>query len=230
MNFNEIVSYVGDLFAALPPLAAALVTFIVGWVMAILAKFLIPRILTKLKFDVLSDKTGITGFLKKGNVGYSLSKLLGILAFWFLIILTLSNTIARLDLDAAQSISLWVRSALPRALTAGIVVIIGVVVVTFLANFFITIARNAAIHNPVLIGKVIKYVGYLIVATMALEQLGLGQTIVSTLFILLFASLALGFALAFGLGCKDMARKYMEDFIRNIQEKERMRHGSDLEG
>ena len=72
--------------------------------------------------------------------------------------------------------------------------------------------------------------GYLIVATMALEQIGLGQTIVSTLFILLFASLALALALAFGLGCKDMARKYMEDFIRNIQEKERMRHGSDLEG
>lgn len=230
MNMQELIGYASELFEGLPPIAAALITFLAGWLLALLVKFLVPRVLSKLKFDVLSDKTGISGFLKKGNVGYSPSKLVGLLSFWLLVILTLSNTVARLDQEAARSISLWVRSALPRALTAGIVVVIGVVVVTFLANFFITIARNAAIHNPLLIGRVIKYVGYLIVATMALEQIGLGQTIVSTLFILLFAALALALALAFGLGCKDMARKYMEDFIRNIQEKERMRHGSDLEG
>jgi hypothetical protein len=230
MNVYDIAQYVGEIFNEMPPIAAALITFILGWLLARLSKFLAPKILALLRFDFLSEKTGITSFLKKGNIGYSPSKLVGILLYWFLMILVLSNTVARLDKNAAASISLWIRSALPRTLTAGIIVVIGIVVVTFLANFFITIAKNAAIHNPVLIGKAIKYVGYILVATMALEQLGLGQTIVSTLLVLLFAAIALGLALAFGLGCKDMARKYMEEFIRNIQEKERMRHGTDMEG
>jgi len=230
MNITAIFDSIAESFNAMPPLASALVTFLVGWVIARFSKFITPKILGAMKFDLLSEKMGISSFLKKGNVGYSPSKLMGILVYWFLMILVLSNTVARLDVGAAESISLWLMSALPGTLAAGIIVVIGIVVVTFLSNFFITIAMNAAIHNPVLIGKAIKYIGFILVFTMALEQLGLGQTIVSTLLILLFAAVALGLALAFGIGCKDIAKKYMEDFIRTIQEKERMRHGTDLEG
>ena len=230
MNFADITDSIGAFFNSLPPIGGAFLIFIIGWAAAHLARFLVPKLLTLLRFNRFCEKTGITGFLKKGNIGHLPSKLVGILLYWFLMIIVLSDTVARLDKGAASSISVWIGSALPRTLAAVIIVVIGAVVVTFLANFFITIAKNAAIHNPVLIGKAIKYIGFIVVATMALEQLGLGQTIVSTIFILLFAAIAFGLALAFGLGCKDMARKYVEEFIRNIQEKERMKHGTDLEG
>ncbi len=230
MNFENITASITSFFNSLPPIAGAFLTFIVGWLVARLARVLAPKLLTFLRFDRMSEKTGISGFLKKGNVEYLPSKLVGILLYWFLMIITLSNTVARLDEGAASSISLWIRSALPIAIAACIIVVIGIVVVTFLSNFFITIAKNAAIHNPVLIGKAIKYIGFIVVATIALDQLGLGQTIVSTIFVLLFAAVAFGLALAFGLGCKDMAKKFMEDFIRNIQEKGRIKHGTDLEG
>jgi len=230
MNFSDIADSIAAFFNSLPPIGGAFLTFLLGWAAARLARFLVPKILFLLRFDRFSEKTGIAGFLKKGNIRYSPSKLVGLLLYWLLMIIVLSNTVARLDEGAATSISIWIGSALPRTLAAVIIVVIGLVVVTFLANFFITIARNAAIHNPTLIGRAIKSIGFIIVATMALDQLGLGQTIVSTIFILLFAAIAFSLALAFGLGCKDMARKYTEEFIRNIQEKERMKHGTDLEG
>ena len=230
MNFYDIVDAITSFFNAMPPIAGAFLTFFLGWIIARFARFAIPKLLTVLRFDHFSDKTGLTGFLKKGNVEHSPSKLVGILAYWVLMVIVLSNTVARLDKGAASSISIWISSALPILIATCIIVVIGIVVVTFLSNFFITIARNAAVHNPVPIGKAIKYIGFIVVATMAMEQLGLGQTIVSTIFILLFAAAALGLALAFGIGCKDMARKFMEDFIRNLQEKERVRRGTDLEG
>jgi len=230
MNFNDIIESIKVFFNALPPIAGAFITFFIGWLIARFARFLAPKLLALLRFDRFSEKTGITGFLKKGNVGHSPSKLVGLLLYWFLMIIVLSNTVARLDLGAASSISTWISSALPRSIAAGIIVVIGIVVVIFLSNFFITIAKNAAIHSPVLIGKAIRYIGFIVVATMALDQLGLGQTIISTIFVLLFAAVAFGLALAFGLGCKDMAKKFMEDFIRNIQEKGRVKHGTDLEG
>ncbi|MCX7026150.1 MAG: hypothetical protein NT061_01385 [Spirochaetes bacterium] len=230
MDFSEIIESVRGFFDSLPAIAGAILIFILGWIAARLARFLAPRILTLLRFDYICEKTGISGFLKKGNVSHSPSRLFGILLYWFLMILVLSNTVARLDSGASESISLWMASAFPRTMAAGIIVIIGVVVVTFLSNFFITIARNAAIHNPVVIGKGLKTLGFVVVATMALEQLGMGQTIVSTIFLLLCAAAALALALAFGLGCKDIARKYAEDFIRNIREKERLKRGTDLEG
>lgn len=230
MYLSEIITAITDFFASLPPILGALLTFIAGWIIAKLFQIMLPKLLSFLKFDRLSEKVGITTFLKKGNVEYAPSKLLGMLVYWFLMVIVLSNTLAILDTKAAASLSDWLRSALPRTIAAILIVIIGIVIVSFLSNFFITIAKNAAIHNPILIGKIIRYVGFIILGTMVLEQLGLGQTIVSTLLLILFAALAFGLALAIGLGSKDIARKFIEDFIRNIREKERLKHGSDLEG
>lgn len=230
MNTADVFGSINAFIASLPPFVGAVLTFLAGWAVARGVQSLVPKLLVLLRFDRFSEKTGIKGFLEKGNLRYAPSRLMGILTYWFLMVIVLSNTVAVLDKGTAESISLWIRSAFPKAITAGIIVVIGIVVVTFLSNFFITVARNAAIHNPVLIGKVLKYVGYIIVVIMALEQFGLGQTIISSLLILLFAAVAFGTALAFGLGCKDLAKKYAEDFIRTLQEKERTKHGTDLEG
>ncbi|HEY9053301.1 MAG TPA: hypothetical protein VIO60_00640 [Rectinemataceae bacterium] len=230
MNLSDMIDSAAAFFRALPPIAGAAFTFAVGWIIARFARFLLPKLLSALRFDRFSDKTGLTGILRKGNVEYAPSRLTGILAYWVIMVIVLSNTVARLDEGAANSISVWISSALPNLIVTTIIVVIGVVVVTFLSNFFITIARNAAMRNPVPLGKAIKYAGFAIVATMAMDQLGLGQTIVSTIFILLFGAVALGLALAFGLGCKDMARRFLEDFVRNLKEKERIGRGGDLEG
>lgn len=230
MNLSEMIDTAASFFRSLPPIAGASFTFISGWLIAKFSRFIVPKLLSLLRFDIFSEKLGLRGFLRKGNVEHSPSKLAGILTYWVLMVIVLSNTVARLDEGAARSISVWMGSALPILIATALIVVIGVVVVTFLSNFFITIARNAAIRNPLPIGKGIKYAGLAIVATMAMEQLGLGQTIVSTIFILLVGAAALGLAIAFGLGCKDMARKYLEDFIKNLKEKERVGRGSDLEG
>ena len=44
---------------------------------------------------------------------------------------------------------------------------------------------------------------------MALDQLGVAHSIVNAAFILILGSLALGFVLAFGLGGKEFAAKYL---------------------
>jgi len=221
MEINTIFDSLRSFSQDLPPIAGALLTFVVGWLVAILVRLLVPKFLGLLRFDRLSEKTGIASFLRKGNVHHSPSRLM---------ILALSNTMARLDQGAASSLSAWMRSALPTLLASLITVIIGFVVVTFLSNFVVTIARNAAVHSPDLIGRLIKYLGYFIVATMVLEQLGFGQTIISTIFIIIFAAIALGTGLAFGLGCKDMAKNAFENFLKNLREKQRVGQGTDLEG
>ncbi len=47
------------------------------------------------------------------------------------------------------------------------------------------------------------------------DSFGIGTTIVTYAFTLLFGALALGLALAFGLGCKDMVKKWVEGLTRN---------------
>jgi hypothetical protein len=47
---------------------------------------------------------------------------------------------------------------------------------------------------------------------------------------ILFAALVFGLALAFGLGCKDIARDAAMRFLQNLREKRRTDERADLEG
>jgi len=57
---------------------------------------------------------------------------------------------------------------------------------------------------------------------MAFEELGLAERTVLVAFGLIFGSLVLGLALAFGLGGRDLARRFLERrFAREPQQEER---------
>ncbi len=88
---------------------------------------------------------------------------------------------------------------------------------------------NAGLSSAALVKSLIRVVGYIIVIIMVVEQLGF-ESIMNVLLLLLIGSAALGVAIAIGLGCKDIARQYVDSFLRSLRERERASHGSDLEG
>jgi hypothetical protein len=103
-------------------------------------------------------------------------------------------------------------------------------VVSFIGNFVMTVARNAAYPHARLVARAVKIVGIVLVLGLALEQLDLSRSLIIALFQILFAAAAFGAGLAFGLGCKDLARDAMLRFLRNLRERERAGKGPDLEG
>ena len=214
----------------LPGTVAAFLTLVAGTIAALILRAVVGWLFGRPLFDRLSERTGLTEFLRKGNVRYAPSKLASVLAFWIAMLYVLYRTAVRIDAGAAAAVADRLRAFLPGFAAAGIVAAIGVVLVSFLSNFATTIARNAAMRNPRLLGKGITYGGNILVVTMALEQLGLGAGIVTAIIVLLLGAVALGLALAFGLGCKDIARKAMEDLLRSLRERDRAGKGSDLEG
>lgn len=217
-------------WAALPKPVAAAVVLLAGWAMAIFARFILTRILVLAKFDKMSEKTGFGEFLRKGGVSYSPSKLVGTIAYWAALIVTLILASAELDIAAVNDISKRIFESLTSWLAALLIVVVGAIIVSFLSNFVLTIARNAAVENSRLLAKAIKWAGNILVAALALDQIGLGKSIISGMLGIIFAAIALGLALAFGLGCKDMARDAMQRFMRNLREKGRGTQGTDLEG
>jgi len=225
-----VIEDVWTFITALPSAVGAPLVLFAGWLIAKLLRVLVPKILSALKFDRLNEKLHVTEFLRKGHVKQSPSLLVGIALYWMIMLIVLAMAASVLDERAAASISGWLFGSVPIILAAAITASIGIIVVNFLSNFVDTIARNAAIASALLIRRGIRAVGYLVVLVMVVEQLGLGQSIVSTLLLISFGSIALGAAIALGLGCKDLARRYVESFIRSLQERERAAHGTDLEG
>jgi hypothetical protein len=219
-----------SVWAAFPVPVAALVVLILGWLAAFAIRLLFTKLLQLIRFDKLSAKTGLSEFLRKGNVKYSPSKLLGVIVYWIALLVAFLQVARILDLDIYLALSGKLTQALPNIAAGLLIAVVGYLIVSFIANFVLTIALNASLHSARLLSRLIKWLGVVMVVTMALEQIGLGRSIVEYIFQIFLAAIALGAALAFGLGCKEMARDTLQKVMRNLREQERGSRGPDLEG
>jgi hypothetical protein len=221
---------VGDFLRALPSWVRALMVLAVGSGSAFLLRFLCWKLLPPIRFDALCARIGISEFLRKGGVGRPPSRLVGTFAWGVVLIVTFFQVSRQLDIGVVNAFSGEVAASVPRILASFFIVIIGLVVVSFVGNFVLTVALNAARPHASLLARGVKIAGIVLVLSLALEQLNLSRSLLTSLFQILFAAAAFGTALAFGLGCKDIARDAMLRFLRNLREKERAEKGSDLEG
>jgi hypothetical protein len=220
----------GSLERMLPLYVTVLLLLMIGTGAAFLSRLLLSRILPVLRFNRFCERAGFSDFLKKGEVGYTPSQLTGVGAFWGILFATFLYVAHLLDLGVYETFVRQVASRLPRLGAALLILGIGFLSVSFLGNFVRTVARNAGIAYASLASRVTKWLGWTFVLLIALEQIQLGTGLVGTTFLILMTALALASALAFGIGCKDMARETMEKFLANLREKHRDRGDSDLEG
>lgn len=227
---NELSMLFGTFWRDLPPLAAAAITLVAGWALAFAARYAVAKGLKVLRFDAFSLRVGFAEFLRKGGARYTPVELAGVLAYWAILTATFIRISRILDFTIVQELTEQVRVVLPSAIAAILILVVGIVIVTFLATFALTLARNAALPSAQAISTSIRYLGIAVVIAIALDQVGFGKTILGPMLLMLFGALVFGLALAFGLGCKDIARSAMERFLRELRERERMAKGTDLEG
>ena len=70
--------------------------------------------------------------------------------------------------------------------------------------------------NSPISGKIAKYIIIVFAIFMTLEQIKFASTIVNTAFLLVLGSLAVAFAVAFGIGGRDFARRQLDKLDRSI--------------
>jgi len=227
---NDILSSLQAFFAGLPPILLALIILAGGWLAARLLRLAVSAFLGLLRFDAMGEKTVMAEFLRKGNARYTPSKLAGVIVYWVALLFAFLEVLRVLDPAIHGNFVDKLSQALPNLAAGILIIVVGSLLSSFLSNFVLTIALNASMPNARLLAKSIKFLGVAVVVTAAVEQIGLGRSIVEFIFQVLIGAVALGAALAFGLGCKDIARDSMLRFIANLKEKERDRHGADLEG
>jgi hypothetical protein len=97
--------------------------------------------------------------------------------------------------------------------------ILGLFVATLLSNIVKTAANNAGLSQTKILGKTVEAVVVIFTIAIALEQLGIAAKIIELSITIILASLGLGLALAFGLGCRDLAGKFVSEFVDNLKSK-----------
>jgi hypothetical protein len=197
----------------------ALLVVVIGWIIAKGIRSLVSRVLKLLRLDKISEKAGIAKFLKKGDVKYQLSELIALIIYWLLMLIVIMLTANVLGLDAVADLMDKIVLYIPNVLAAMIVLVIGALFATFLRKVVETTSKNAGLTHAKQMGMLTHTIIMVFAVIIALEQLRIGITVLSQCITIIIGSIGLALALAFGLGCKDLAAKSMESFLSRTKNK-----------
>jgi len=211
---TEIMSY-------LPVLLAALLILIIGWMFAKIIKSIVNGVLKVVRFDSLADKAGISGVLKKGEIKMTAREVFSSLVYWLVIIMVLVMVANALGLPKASDILSKLFAYVSKVIAALLVLVVAMFLASFVSEIVRTIAANTKLPKPGLLAGISRWAIIVFAVTIAMAQLGIAVVLVTTTFNIILGGIVLALALAFGLGGKDAAARYLEEFKKNyVQKKE----------
>ncbi|OPZ31364.1 MAG: hypothetical protein BWZ02_00260 [Lentisphaerae bacterium ADurb.BinA184] len=223
---DTLMAYV----ARMPGWLVAVIVVVAGWLAALVARVVLARVLALFRFNRLCGRLGLCDFLRKGDVTLTPSEVLGRGAFWVILGAALLKAAALLDVAAAETLRQRAVAALPALVSGGLVFVVGLLLVAFVAGFVRTVARNAGSPYAELWGRVTRWAGGILMLAVAIEQAEVRGSVLAGVLYIVTGAGALGLALAFGLGCKDMARESMKKWMAEMRERHRDASHPDLEG
>lgn len=198
-------------------IALVLAILVIGWIIAKAVGTLVTRGLRVLKLDELSDRIEIDSLLEKGGITYSLSELIGVVAYWLVLLFTFLVAINAVGLTIAADLLNKVILYVPNVVAAIFILILGLFMATLLKNIVKTAANNAGILQSNFLSKFVEVVIIAFAVILALEELHIGVHITELTVAIVLGSIGLGAALAFGLGCKDLAGKLMTELVEKMK-------------
>jgi small-conductance mechanosensitive channel len=205
-----------SLFKFIPNLIGFLVILIVGYFIAKLVKAAVSKGLEKVGLDkhLHSGQTG--EYVEKVSPGASPSRLIGSVVFWFIFLFVLSAAIGALQIPAVTAFMNQVLAYLPNVIVAVIIFVVAGVVAAAVAGLVAKTMGDTPTGK--IVASVVPALVMGIAIFMILNQLKIAPEIVQITYTALIGALALGLALAFGLGGREVAAEMLRGAYQKGQE------------
>ncbi len=207
--FTTFLNYV-------PNVIGALLVLIIGYIIARLIRAGISRLLRKVRVDEkLTHGSGgeyVARFSPQGKP----SQLVGLVVQYVLMVFVIVSAVGTLNIPAVTGFVNLVLSYLPNVIAALLIFLIAAAVAAAVGG----LVHRTMGDTPT--GRVVRSAAPTLVMAIAvfmiLNQLGIAETIVNVTYIALIGAVALGSALAFGLGGRDAAADLINSGYRKAQQ------------
>jgi hypothetical protein len=203
-------SFIGAVVALLPKLVSLLALVLVGWLAAFVVRAVTRAVLRWIRFDSLLERVGLTASLARLGAPAP-HVVLASIFFWVVWLTFLLSGLNALGFVAAQQLSADLLRFIPRVVVALAVLLVGYAVANFLWRAVLLATVNAHVRQAKLLAAMARWITLIAAFAMALEQLQIGERVMYTVFALLTGAVCLGGAIAFGLGGRHIARRYLEE-------------------
>lgn len=206
MKYQQLVEEIRKMLTSLwdfllelvPKLLLGLIVLLIGYLIARLVQSLVRRFIGYL--DSIINKN-----LSSRQLQVNLSSSRAFIArafFWIIIFFFITLFTEILGLPVITSWLAGLGDYLPKLLAGVVVIFFGIIFSRLASDFVKSRTFKAGIYSSTMLGRVIKYVIMIIAIIIAIDQIGIDISFLTTLTYILLASLLLGAAMAFGMGAK----------------------------
>lgn len=198
------------IFAFLPVLFSAFIIVAFAYFIGKMVGDLVTNILSKLGVDRVLPLVGI----KESKI--NLSHLVGKLV---LIAIVLFSALEAANIIGFSRLSGLIEQFILLAgniLTGVLIVGIGL----YVANLVSDLIRSSGTGNASVLALIAKVSIIILATTMGLNQMGLATTIINSAFIFFVGAIAVAFAIAFGIGGRDLAARKLDEMEDKMKKKD----------
>jgi hypothetical protein len=201
----SLTSALAMFFGAIPKIVGFLLILAVGWFIAALIAKGVLALLHKLRFNDLAGRAGFTGFVQKMEIRTDAAGVMAGVVKWFFRLIALVVAFDALGLPAISAVMSQFLAWLPNLVVAMAVLMIGGILANFASNLARGAAAEADVGKPQVFANLARWGIWAFAIIIAVNQIGIAETIVNALFIGVVAIIVLALGLSFGLGARDTA-------------------------
>jgi hypothetical protein len=205
-----------ELVAFLPRLVGFLIILLIGWLIARVIKALLVKALQGVGIDRALTSGSAGPYVARVMPDARPSEIIGTIVFWFLFLGAFAIAVSQLGIDALDNFVQAIVAYLPNVVVAILIFVLAGAIAAAVSSLVsrtlggTATGKVAATAAPVLIMGIATF--------MILDQLNIAPAIVEITYIALVGSVALGMAIAFGLGGREVAARLLDDAYRQGRE------------
>ena len=220
---NSLADLWVQFISFVPSVIAAVVVFLVGWAIAVAVGRLIEKLLLLVRINAAFESLrGLKRAVEQAGLRLDIAKLVGEIFKWFLIIVSL---LAATDILGLVQVSEFLTSVLyyiPNVVIAALILVISVVLANFVYRTVLAAVEAAGFTSGGAIAAISKWSILVFALFAALLQLQIASQLIQTILTAFFAMVAIAGGLAFGLGGKDLAAKWLSKAEHDIAGRKRL--------
>ncbi|WP_282020378.1 mechanosensitive ion channel [Planomicrobium okeanokoites] len=215
------IAMLNDILAMIPNIIVAILLILAGIIIGRWVKDFVVQLMKNLGVDSLTEKMGMnkTADPDTDPSAYSLAKIIGVVAQVLIILLFTVEALQLLNLEFMVSLATGIFAYIPAVIAALVILAIGFWLANLAEDFIGSVFKKSS-GGPHVLRYVAKYAILAFAFFMALDQLGIAASIINSAFILILGGAALAFGLAFGLGGKEHASRYLDRMENSLKETE----------
>ena len=195
-----------------PNIIGALIIIIIGWIVTKFIVKLIKKVLKLAKVNKIDEKINEIEIVEGKQLNFDTVKVVSSFVKWimYIVLLITASDIMGLEIISNQVSALL--AYLPQLFAALVIFMLGLLFANFVKNGLKSLFESMDLSGGKMISQVVFFLLLTFISITALNQAGIDTEIITNNINMIIAAFLLAFAIAFGLGAREVVGKLLNTF------------------